>query len=52
MAWATGEIMARGDQLVRQWQMIQHLIRATDGVGAAELAHRLGCHVRTVYRDL
>ncbi len=44
--------MARGDQLGRQWQMIQHLIRATDGVGAAELAHRLGCHVRTVYRDL
>jgi predicted DNA-binding transcriptional regulator YafY len=44
--------MARGDQLGRQWQIIQHLIRARDGVGAADLARRLGCHVRTIYRDL
>ena len=44
--------MARGDQLGRQWQLVQHLIQARGGVGAAELARRLGCHVRTVYRDL
>jgi predicted DNA-binding transcriptional regulator YafY len=44
--------MARGDQLGRQWQLIQHLIQAPKGLGAAELARRLGCHVRTIYRDL
>ncbi|HSM75201.1 MAG TPA: transcriptional regulator [Desulfobacterales bacterium] len=44
--------MARGDQLGRQWQIIQHLIRVRGGVGAAELARRLDCHVRTIYRDL
>jgi predicted DNA-binding transcriptional regulator YafY len=44
--------MARGDQLGRQWQIIQHLIRVRGGVGAVELARRLGCHVRTIYRDL
>jgi predicted DNA-binding transcriptional regulator YafY len=52
MVCLKGGIMARGDQLGRQWQIIQHLIQARDGLGAAELARRLGCHVRTIYRDL
>ena len=42
----------RGDQLARQWQLIQHLARSRAGVGLAELAEELGCVRRTVYRDL
>jgi len=44
--------MARGDQLARQWKIIQSLISARNGKSARQLADELGCHSRTVYRDL
>ena len=44
--------MARGDQLSRQWKIIQALIAARQGKSAADLAGSLACHSRTVYRDL
>jgi predicted DNA-binding transcriptional regulator YafY len=42
----------RGDQLARQWQLIQRLARSRAGVGLEELAQELNCVRRTVYRDL
>jgi len=42
----------RGDQLARQWQLIQRLAKSRAGVGLDELADDLGCVRRTVYRDL
>lgn len=42
----------RGDQLARQWQLIQHLAKSHGGFGLDELAEELGCVKRTVYRDL
>jgi predicted DNA-binding transcriptional regulator YafY len=44
--------MARGDQLGRQWKIIQMLIDAKTGRSVADIADRLECHTRTVYRDL
>ena len=44
--------MARGDQLSRQWKIIQALTSARQGKSAAQLAGELDCHSRTVYRDL
>ncbi len=44
--------MARGDQLGRQWRIIQILISSRTGVSASELAAELDCRPRTVYRDL
>jgi predicted DNA-binding transcriptional regulator YafY len=44
--------MARGDQLARQWKIIQTLISSRRGRSAPELAKDLHCHKRTVYRDL
>ncbi len=44
--------MARGDQLGRQWKIIQALISSRGGKSVLELAQTLGCHSRTVYRDL
>jgi predicted DNA-binding transcriptional regulator YafY len=44
--------MARGDQLSRQWKIIQSLIASARGKPAGELAGELDCHSRTVYRDL
>jgi len=44
--------MARGDQLGRQWKIIQTLISSKLGKSAADLAKDLECHPRTVYRDL
>ena len=44
--------MARGDQLGRQWKIIRTLIASNQGRSARELASELGCHPRTVYRDL
>jgi len=44
--------MARGDQLGRQWRIIQTLITSRMGKSAADLAQNLECHPRTVYRDL
>lgn len=42
----------RGDQLARQWQLIQLLARSRSGVGVEALADELECVRRTVYRDL
>ena len=44
--------MARGDQLGRQWRIIQTLINSKLGKSAAQLAEEIECHPRTVYRDL
>ncbi|MGD9031513.1 MAG: transcriptional regulator [Desulfobacteraceae bacterium] len=44
--------MARGEQLGRQWRIIQTLISSKLGKSAAELAEEIECHPRTVYRDL
>jgi predicted DNA-binding transcriptional regulator YafY len=44
--------MARGDQLARQWKIIQTLISSRIGKAVSELAQDLHCHSRTVYRDL
>ncbi|MEJ2158346.1 MAG: transcriptional regulator [Desulfobacteraceae bacterium] len=44
--------MARGDQLSRQWRIIQSLMAARKGKSATDLAQALECHSRTVYRDL
>jgi len=44
--------MARGDQLARQWKIIQILISTRQGKSATEMARHLGCHSRTIYRDL
>jgi len=42
----------RGDQLARQWRLIQLLARRRYGAGLDDLAAELECHKRTVYRDL
>lgn len=42
----------RGDQLARQWRLIQLLARRRFGVGLDECAAELDCNRRTVYRDL
>jgi predicted DNA-binding transcriptional regulator YafY len=42
----------RGDQLARQWQLIQRLAKSRAGVALDDLASELGCVRRTVYRDL
>ena len=44
--------MARGDQLSRQWKIIQALIASRHGRSVPELAEMVECHMRTVYRDL
>jgi len=44
--------MARGDQLGRQWKIIQTLISSRKGKSAADLTQNLECYPRTVYRDL
>ena len=44
--------MARGDQLGRQWKIIRTLIASKQGKSVQDLAFELGCHARTVYRDL
>jgi len=42
----------RGDQLARQWRLIQRLAKSRAGATPDELAEDLGCVRRTVYRDL
>jgi predicted DNA-binding transcriptional regulator YafY len=44
--------MARGNQLARQWRILQILIASRRGKSAADLARELEYHWRTVYRDL
>jgi predicted DNA-binding transcriptional regulator YafY len=47
-----GNPMARGDQLSRQWKIIQYLMASHGGKTAVQLAEALECHPRTTYRDL
>ena len=42
----------RGDQLARQWQLIQRLAKSRGGAHLDALAEELGCVRRTLYRDL
>jgi predicted DNA-binding transcriptional regulator YafY len=42
----------RGDQLARQWRLIQRLANSRVGVSLDDLAGELECVKRTVYRDL
>jgi predicted DNA-binding transcriptional regulator YafY len=44
--------MARGDQLARQWKIIETLLASHTGKSVAQLADDLDCSWRTVYRDL
>jgi len=44
--------MARGDQLARQWKIIETLLASHTGKTVSELADELECNPRTVYRDL
>ena len=44
--------MARGDQLARQWKIIQMLVTSRQGKSAVDLASEIECHPRTLYRDL
>jgi predicted DNA-binding transcriptional regulator YafY len=44
--------MARGDQLARQWKIIETLLASHAGKTVSELADQLDCNPRTVYRDL
>jgi len=41
----------RGDQLARQWQLLQ-MIQGPAGVAVDDAARKLGCTVRTIWRDL
>jgi predicted DNA-binding transcriptional regulator YafY len=43
--------MARGNQLDRQWRLLR-LIDRPAGVTVEDAAEDLGCHVRTIWRDL
>ena len=44
--------MARGDQLGRQWTILQILITSNTGKSVSDIAQQVNCHTRTVYRDL
>jgi predicted DNA-binding transcriptional regulator YafY len=44
--------MARGDQLARQWRIIQKLVASKYGKTVADLVKEENCHPRTIYRDL
>ena len=44
--------MSRGDQVTRQWRLIQLLERSRRGLTFDELARELDCTTRTVMRDL
>jgi predicted DNA-binding transcriptional regulator YafY len=43
--------MPRGNQLARQWQLIQ-LIQSPAGIAVDDAARKLGCTTRTIWRDL
>ncbi len=43
--------MPRGNQLARQWQLLQLIDHAT-GIAVEDAARKLGCTVRTIWRDL
>jgi proteasome accessory factor B len=51
-AVVTGFLMARGDNLFRQWELIKVLQAHRFGVSTEDLCARLECNKRTVQRDL
>ena len=44
--------MGRGNQIARQWTLIQWIDQKRQGITIAELARELNCVPRTIYRDL
>ncbi|MDY6903406.1 MAG: transcriptional regulator [Thermodesulfobacteriota bacterium] len=44
--------MSRGQQIIRQWRILQRLESNGSGLSAAELAGEENCSRRTIYRDL
>jgi predicted DNA-binding transcriptional regulator YafY len=44
--------MERGDQLARQWRIIQTLVSSKCGKSVAKLVKDENCPRRTLYRDL
>jgi predicted DNA-binding transcriptional regulator YafY len=44
--------MPRGDQISRQWQILQILEASKMGVSVPEIAGKLSANVRTIYRDM
>jgi hypothetical protein len=44
--------MARGDQLARQWRIIQTLVSSKYGKAVADLVKEENCHPRTIYPTL
>jgi predicted DNA-binding transcriptional regulator YafY len=44
--------MPRGEQLARQWKILQYLSLSRYGKSVQELADHLECRTRTIYRDL
>ena len=44
--------MARGEQLGRQWTILQTLITSPTSKSVNDLAENINCHPRTIYRDL
>jgi predicted DNA-binding transcriptional regulator YafY len=44
--------MARGDQLARQWRIIQKLVASKHVKTVAELGREENFTLRTIYRDL
>ena len=43
--------MSRGDQVERQWRIMQILLSSHYGKTVKELAERFECSQRTIYRD-
>src|SRR3989338_6464142 len=44
--------MPRGDQISRQWQILQILEARQAGVSVPDLASELDSNIRTIYRDM
>ena len=44
--------MPRGDQISRQWQILQILEARRMGVSVPDLANELEANARTIYRDI
>ena len=44
--------MPRGDQLARQWKILQYLSILRYGKSVKDFADHLDCHTRTIYRGL
>lgn len=42
----------RGDQIIRQWELLRLLFAHQDGIRVEDIAHTLKTKKRNVYRDL